>query len=299
MARPQPSILLAVWLVVGTALAGGRSAGAQGEGGAAGPGADAAPAAGKAAASAPAAAPAGGLEPKAVELLKAMSARLAEAKAMTFTAVVFYESPSNLGPPLAYTTKSQVTMQRPDKLRVVTLADGPPSEFFYDGKTMTAFAPKENLAATAPAPPTLDAALEAAYREADIYFPFSDVIVSDPYRTIGDGLREAFTMGQSEVVGDTTTDMVAYGNDYVFAQIWIGAEDKLPRRLRAVFLDDPSRLRHELVLSDWKLDPVIPPAAFEATGAAKARAMPFARPSPPPGAAPEGAPPKPPAGGGS
>ncbi|MFL9869717.1 DUF2092 domain-containing protein [Paraburkholderia fungorum] len=73
---------------------------------------------------------------------------------MSFTAVVSYESPSRLGLPLVYSTQSEVTVQRPDKLKVLTLGDGPPSEFYYDGKTMTAFAPKENLVAVADAPPT-------------------------------------------------------------------------------------------------------------------------------------------------
>lgn len=44
------------------------------------------------------------LEPKAIDLLKAASSRLAAARSMSFTAVVTYESPSRLGHPLAYTT---------------------------------------------------------------------------------------------------------------------------------------------------------------------------------------------------
>jgi hypothetical protein len=42
-----------------------------------------------------------------------------------------------------------------------------------------------------------------------------------------------FYIGQSRVVGGTTTDMVAYASHGVFVQIWIGAEDKLPRMARA------------------------------------------------------------------
>jgi len=99
------------------------------------------------------------LEPKAIDLLKAASARLSAARSMAFTAVVSYENPSVLGPPLVYTTKSEVLMQRPDKLRVITVGDGPASEFYYDGKTMIALAPAENLVAVADnAPPTIDAA---------------------------------------------------------------------------------------------------------------------------------------------
>jgi hypothetical protein len=51
--------------------------------------------------------------------------------------------------------------------------------------------------------------------------------------------------------------MLAYVNDAVFVQIWIGADDKLPRMLRAVYRDDPLRLRHQMELANWKLDPVV------------------------------------------
>lgn len=218
------------------------------------------------------------LEPRAIDILKAASARLAAAKSMTFTAVISYESPSRLGPPLVYATKSEVTLQRPNKLKVITLGDGPPSEFYYDGKSMTAFAPTENLVAVADAPPTVDAALEAAYDSAAIYFPFTDVIVTDPYKDIADGLKVAFYIGQSGVVGGTTTDMVAYVTGDVFVQIWVGAEDKLPRRVYAVYLNDRARLRHVLELSNWQLDVAVPADAFASAKAAGAVHMAFARP---------------------
>jgi hypothetical protein len=218
------------------------------------------------------------LEPKAMELLKAASDRLAAAHAMRFTAVISYESPSRLGPPLVYTTASEVTLQRPDKLRVITPGDGPASEFYYDGKTMVAFEPAANLVAVADAPPTIDAALKAAYDTAAIYFPFTDVIVTDPYKGLADGLQHAFYIGQSHVVGGTTTDMVAIVNNWVFEQIWIGADDKLPRKVRATFLADPARLRHEMELSNWQLDPSVPAEAFASSSATSATRIAFTRP---------------------
>ena len=76
------------------------------------------------------------IEPVAIEMLKAMSQRLAGAKSMNFTAVTTYELPARNGQPLYYATLSQVAVQRPNKLRVITPGDGPASEFYYDGKTM-------------------------------------------------------------------------------------------------------------------------------------------------------------------
>jgi hypothetical protein len=219
-----------------------------------------------------------GLQPKAIDILKAMSARLVAAKSMAFTAVVSYEGPSLLGPPLIYSTRSDVTVQRPDKFKVITLGDGPASEFYYDGKVMMAFAPKENLLAVADAPPTIDAALQAAYKNAAIYFPFTDVIVSDPYKDIADGLTTAFYIGQSTVVGGTTTDMVALASKDVFAQVWIGAEDKLPRRMYAIYLNDPARLRHVLELSNWELNKQVPADAFGTAKASGAVHIAFRRP---------------------
>src|SRR6266849_1366773 len=95
----------------------------------------------------PAPEPSPALEPKAIEILKAASSRLAAARTLKFTAIEFYESSSRHGHPLSITTKSEVTLQRPDKLRVITSADGPASEFYYDGKKMMAYAPAENLVA--------------------------------------------------------------------------------------------------------------------------------------------------------
>lgn len=230
------------------------------------------------------------IEPKAMEILKAACDRLAAAKSMSFTAVVTEESPSRLGTPLAYTTKSDVILQRPDKLRVITSADGPASEFYYNGKTMVAFAPAENLVAIAEAPPTIDAALKVAYNSAAIYFPFTDVMVADPYKGITDGLMTAFYIGQSKVVAGTNTDMVAYADRDVFVQIWIGTEDKLPRMARAIYRNDRARLRHQLELSNWKLDIDVPADVFASASTASAKPIAFAHPNPKP---PAGA--KPPA----
>ena len=65
------------------------------------------------------------LEPKAIELLKASSSRLAAARSMTFTAVVSYESPSRLGPPLLYTTRSKVACSGPTSYGCSRSATGP------------------------------------------------------------------------------------------------------------------------------------------------------------------------------
>jgi hypothetical protein len=179
-------------------------------------------------------------------------------------------------------------MQRPDKLKIVMPGDGPASEFYYDGKTMMAYAPAENLVAVADAPPTIDAALMKAYNTTATFFPFTDLLVTDPYVAMTDGAILAFYIGPSGVVGGVKTDMVAWANKDVFLQIWIGVDDKLPRRVRAIYAADPLQLRNELDLSSWQVDSTIAPEAFTSPKALAAPHIAFASPAsgPPPGVKP-------------
>ncbi len=217
------------------------------------------------------------LEPKALDILKATSDKLAAAHTLSFTAVELFEQLTRQGAPLGYTAKYEVTLQRPDKLRVLKPADGNDTSFYYDGKSMMGYSPTENLLAVADAPPTIDATLEKAYQLAGIAVPFDDVIVANPYGDLAPGLKHAYYVGQSHVVGGTTTDILAYAGDGVFVQLWVGADDKLPRLMRAIFLDDPNHLRHELAFTDWKLDETVPADAFAPpASASSAKRIPFA-----------------------
>ncbi|MGE3292740.1 MAG: DUF2092 domain-containing protein [Geminicoccaceae bacterium] len=219
------------------------------------------------------------LEAKAVDLLQRMSATLAAARTLSFTSVATYESPARTGQPLAYMVKSEVALERPDQLRVLALGDGPRSEFYYDGKTVMAYTPSADMVAVAQAPATIDQTLKAAYDFAAIYFPFTDVIVADPWRDLEPRLRLAFYMGQSKVVGGTRTDIVVIASDTAQAQIWIGDDDHLPRRIGATYFQERGNYRHDAELSDWKIDPRLAAGSFSSEKAENARHIPFAPPA--------------------
>jgi len=219
------------------------------------------------------------MQPQAVELLKATSAKLAAAKTMAFVATVGIEAPSRLGPPIVYSSRYEVTFARPDRLRVIRTGDGPASEFYDDGKVMMAYAPAEDLVAVTDAPPTVDAALKKAFDTAAIYFPFTDLLVSDPAKVLVDSGKMAFVIGPSTVVGGVPTDMVAWADDDVFLQIWIGRDDKLPRRIRAVYRQDPNQLRNDMELGNWVLDGALPADTFTSAKAKAGKPIAFGNPA--------------------
>jgi hypothetical protein len=237
------------------------------------------PARSQTAAPAPAAkAAAPSLEPKAVEILKAASETLRRAKTLSFTAIATYEKSAANGQPLYYSSVHDVTLQRPDKLRVITRGDGTPDEFYFDGKTMMAYVPSKDLVAIAEAPANLDALVDHAFEKAAIYFPFADMVASDPYAEMSKMMKSAFYVGRSIAVGGVTTDMVAVAGPDVAAEIWIGVDDHLPRLVRAIYAHEPARARYQTEYAQWKLDGTVDPGAFASAKAAAGRRIDFAPP---------------------
>ncbi|HUK08326.1 MAG TPA: DUF2092 domain-containing protein [Stellaceae bacterium] len=227
----------------------------------------------------PAAAPA--IEPKVAEILKAACAVLENAKAMSFNALSTYEKAARNGQPLFYATLNQVTMQRPDKLRVVSPGDGIPDEFYYNGKTMMAYVPSQDLVAKSEAPPTIDQMVDAAWEKAAIFFPFADVILSKPCAVFKErGMDTAFYVGQSKLIGGTITDIVAVASPEVQAELWIGAADHLPRLVRVVYPNEPAHALYQTEYSDWHLMAAVDPATFRSAMAEKAKPMQFEPPGP-------------------
>jgi hypothetical protein len=51
--------------------------------------------------------------------------------------------------------------------------------------------------------------------------------------------------------------------------------------LRAIYVDDPLRLRHQLELSNWKIDPILSADVFGSAKATAAKHIKFARPDAP------------------
>ncbi|HET6185362.1 MAG TPA: DUF2092 domain-containing protein [Acetobacteraceae bacterium] len=227
------------------------------------------------------AAPAGrpAVEPKAAAILKAACAALEGAKAMSFDALSTYQHAARNGQPLYYSVLNHVTMQRPDKLRVITDGDGVPDEFYYNGKQMMAYVPSADVVAIADAPPTIDEMLNFAWDKAAIYFPFDDVITSDPCAVFTEAkVGSAFYVGQSKVIGGTTTDMVAVAGPGVQAELWLGAEDHLPRLVRVTYPHEPGHALYETAYSNWHLSDGVDPGIFVSDKATHAKPIPFAPP---------------------
>jgi len=217
--------------------------------------------------------PTGPLEQKAIDLLTETTNRLAAARTLAFNAVVIDEGQSSGGTPLTTRTTSDVLMERPNKLRVITSGNGLFPEFYYDGRMISQFLPAPNFAKTANAPPTIDDALKAAYNSDRIYFPFMDIILAGRFNASLECLEKATYLGQTRATDGTTTDVIVYAINGTGVQLWIGVEDKLPRKAVTIFRDDPLQLQHQVEFSNWQIDQPVSAEAFDVNSAMLAAAQ--------------------------
>ena len=99
-------------------------------------------------------------------------------------------------------SQSETSVQRPNKLRSEQVGAKGGLAFMYDGKSMTLVCTGTGTYSTKPAPPTIDATIDAARKQFQIEAPGADLLYSQPY----DILTEQVKSGQ--VIGHETVDGV-------------------------------------------------------------------------------------------
>jgi hypothetical protein len=195
------------------------------------------------------------IDPAALAPLKQMSATLAAAKAFTYRSKTILEVPAKTGQFITFFSIGEVALKRPNKLRTLLSGDAPAFDFYYDGDTVTAFAPGTGVYSTKKAPATIDAMLAGLQEETGIRFASSPLLYSDPYAIFTRGLLSAAVVGPSEVDG-TLCEHLAFRSPGVNWEIWLEPDARaLPRRIAVTFTDRPNFPRTIVEFSRWNLHP--------------------------------------------
>ncbi len=212
---------------------------------------------------------------RALTELQRMSASLAAAKAFTYRSQTFVEVPSEDGQMLTFLSRASVALQRPDKIRALLTGEAPHFDFYYDGSTVTAFGPANNVYSVAKAPPSIDAMLPALQQETGIRFASSGLLFSNPYKVLTQGLRSAVYVGAVSIDG-TPCEHLAFRSKGVNWEIWIESGPRaLPRRLAVTYTDRPNFPRTLVQFSDWNLRPWLGARAFVFHPPAGSHEIPF------------------------
>src|SRR6266850_1184897 len=206
-----------------------------------------------------------GIDPQAEKLLRRMSNYLASRQQFTLKAESTLEAVLTSGQKLQYDSPATLSVSRPNKLHAHRKGDLANQEFFYDGKTLTLYNPRENLYATTAAPATLDETLDFAREKLDIIAPAAELLYKNAADKMLKESTAGFVVGPS-VVGGVKTTHLAFRAGELDWQIWIEDGDKpLPRK----FILNSKKVSGEpeftVLIRNWDVAPKLSDQEFNFT----------------------------------
>lgn len=219
------------------------------------------PAAGQDTANAVPASPSELRDADAIAAIERMGRALAALKAFSVSADITDEQVLTTGQKLQSSGTLQIAARRPDGMKMDITSDRETRTLYYDGKTLTVFAPKVGYYASVPAPATIKETIDLATERYDIEFPLADLFVWGGDGSSTAALTSAFRVG-TEKFGGVACEHYAARQEGTDWQVWIApAPSSLPCKLVITTTDDPSQPQYSAVLK-WKADQALDPKLF-------------------------------------
>jgi hypothetical protein len=214
------------------------------------------------------------IDPLALQVLRATTDSLKSAPSFSFRAITSRERLGSNGQIITFVRQSEVTVFRPDKLRVRTTGEHESLDFYFNRGAVILYAPDQKLYAPINTEPTLDLAVDRI-EERNIQLPMSPFFRSGPYQVLTEGLIGAAVIGRIQLSGKIFHHLVFLEKDTEW-QLWVEAGLRpTPRRAQIVYKGMEREPRVVVDFLDWNLSANPPPAFFVFQKPAGAKAIGF------------------------
>ena len=208
---------------------------------------------------APAASPS--VAPDALAALERMGAALRSKNVFTMKADVTKEEVLGSGEKLQFASTLDISARRPDRFRISNVSDVQDRQIYYDGKSLTVYAPKLGVYGTVAAPATIAQTINVAGDRYDIETPLADLFTWGTNNSAAAQLTSGFLVRLEHIDG-RACNHYAFRQPDVDWQIWIAADETaLPCKLIITNTDDDSRPQYTAVMN-WSFPPAIADNVF-------------------------------------
>lgn len=208
---------------------------------------------------------AGDVDPDALALLRRSTDYLAATKQFSLVTDTTIEAVIADGQKLQFGHRVAVTVQRPNRMRAERVGELIAQTFYYDGKTLSLDLPQQRYYATADVPPTIEGMLDVARDKLNVIAPGADLVYSNAFERLTEGLTSAFVVGEA-VIDGARCDHIAFRNPEVDWQIWIQQGDRpVPCKFVITSKRMPGAPQFVSVMSNWQTAPTISDATFRFT----------------------------------
>jgi hypothetical protein len=202
------------------------------------------------------------IEARADQEMKKMSEFLAKVPRFALEAEETFDEMPEGQPKMELTNLRRIAVERPNHAAADATGDTLSRASWYDGKTVTVLDKEHNAYAVIDAAATIDATLDKLEDEYGVVLPLADILSSDPYRDLMEGVTYGRYLGMHQAAGVPCHHLV-FSQDTIEWQIWIDAGDQpLPRKLVITYVHEPGEPKYTAVIRRWSLDPKFPEELF-------------------------------------
>ena len=205
------------------------------------------------------------IEPRADELVKAMSDHLARASALAFEAEEIYDEVPEHSPRQQLTSVRRIAMRRPNRLAGDATGDVTHRSFHYDGRTFAAIDRRQNVWTSGTVPSTIDEALDWVFDQTGTVVPLADFLYADVYTRMMESVQRGAYLGIHDV-GGVPSHHLSFEQATIDWQLWIDAgPEPLPRKLVIAYKTEDEVPQYTVTIRKWNLKAVFPEHLFTFT----------------------------------
>jgi hypothetical protein len=170
-------------------------------------------------------------------------------------------------------------LRRPGEMRIERVSPNGHVVFRDDGKQFSVYNSDKNIYASEPAPGNLDQAADQAREQLQVDAPGVDLLASNPYDALTEGVTEGRYIGLEPMGGGVMAHHLAVTKKDVTYQIWI-QDGSQPVPLRYVVAGRNLRgsPQFTIVLRNWQPNALVSGDSFAFTPPAGAKKVAFAPP---------------------
>jgi hypothetical protein len=146
----------------------------------------------------------------------------------------------------------KVLVRRPDRMRVDVDGDDGATQVFYDGKTLTMFAPARKEYVSFPVPDTIESMIKEAEKKVGFDFPLEDFLSGTPDQSLLSGVTEGKIVNDVTIDGAPAQHLTLFQPPGLELELWLTKDDKsLPKRLFITYRSVPGQPNFIATFSDW------------------------------------------------
>lgn len=202
-----------------------------------------------------------GIAPEARALAKEVAAKLQAAKTLTLSAT------HRLDPSLGVGAKIEkgpiaITFRRPNQFYAVQGSGAEAREIAYDGRTLCVMHPGPgHHALESLRTGSIEAFSDAVDQRFGFRPPLAELLANDLAATLFVHVTSA-EVRDGGWVGFARCELLHLEQDGMQVDLWVGAKDRLPRRMRLTFTDRAGHPTWDIRLKQWRLDAPVDQALF-------------------------------------